>query len=97
MWCFVGVKVAVDFSADWCRPCKKMAPIYSSLAENHRNVLFVSVDVDKNEDLTGRFPDETSSIPSFLFIYNGKPQDGLSVAGASDKKLRESAAALAKL
>ena len=57
--------VVVDFSAEWCGPCKKIAPIYEKLAESTPSVTFIHVDVDKVQpnDAQG-----VSSIPTFKFF-----------------------------
>lgn len=90
-------RVAVDFNAEWCGPCKKMTPIYKELAAETKNVLFVSIDVDKNDDLASRFSEDTAAIPCFIFFHKGKQQTTLKVQGASEKKLKTSIAALSKL
>lgn len=43
--------VVVDFYADWCGPCKMMAPIIDSISEDYDDVKFVKLNVDYNQDL----------------------------------------------
>ena len=43
-------KVFVDFFATWCGPCKMLAPVIDEVAQNHPDVTFVKVDVDRNLD-----------------------------------------------
>ena len=62
--------VVVDFFATWCGPCKQIAPQFAELSGAHRKVSFLKVDVDKNRDLSSKY--EVSSMPTFLFIQNGK-------------------------
>ncbi len=74
-WKYNGtVPCIVDFYADWCRPCKMVAPIMDELSlEYNGKVLFYKVDVDANQDLAGAFG--IQSIPSVLFIpVSGQPQ-----------------------
>lgn len=69
---FLGDKPAiVDFTATWCGPCKKLAPILEELAVEYKGkVNIYKVDVDKCKDLAQAF--RISSIPAVLFI----PKDG---------------------
>ena len=69
---FLGDKPAiVDFTATWCGPCQKLAPILEELAVEYKGKVNVyKVDVDKCKDLAQAF--KISSIPAVLFI----PKDG---------------------
>ena len=69
---FLGERPAiVDFTATWCGPCKKLAPILEELAVEYKGkVDFYKVDVDKCRDIAEAF--RISSIPALLFI----PKDG---------------------
>ncbi|MDA8379374.1 MAG: thioredoxin [Actinomycetota bacterium] len=50
------VPVVVDFWADWCGPCKRVAPELEALAEAHGDALkVVKVDVDANQSVAGRY------------------------------------------
>tara|TARA_B100000214_G_C23740518_1_gene523044 strand:+ start:60 stop:377 length:318 start_codon:yes stop_codon:yes gene_type:complete len=60
----------VDFYAEWCGPCKAIAPYLEKLEEFYKNVDFFKVDIDKEPDLAQRF--KVSSVPTFKFIYKGK-------------------------
>lgn len=46
-----GKAIVVDFHADWCAPCRQVAPELDKLAESHTDVEFVKVDVDANPAL----------------------------------------------
>lgn len=61
--------VLVDFYADWCGPCKVVAPILDELSKKYKDVLFAKVDIDKNQDLASKY--SIFSIPTFLIIKNG--------------------------
>lgn len=74
-WVYEGNKPAiVDFYADWCGPCKKIAPIMAQLAEEYKDqIVIYKVDTDKERELAQVF--QIRSIPSILFIpAEGQPQ-----------------------
>jgi thioredoxin len=74
-WKFEGNKPAViDFYADWCGPCKMVAPILDELAtEFDGKIDIYKVDTETERELAGAFG--IQSIPSILFIpQNGQPQ-----------------------
>ncbi|HRN71334.1 MAG TPA: thioredoxin [Candidatus Woesebacteria bacterium] len=62
--------VLVDFYADWCGPCKATEPIIEELSESMKDVKFVKVDVDANQELAGKY--SVFSIPTFLILKNGE-------------------------
>jgi len=66
--------VVVDFWAEWCGPCRLIAPIIHELAEEYADkVVFGKVDVDSNGALAGQFG--IRNIPTVLFIKGGKVVD----------------------
>ena len=74
-WKYKGeLPAIVDFYADWCRPCKMIAPILEELAKEYEGKIVVyKVNVDNEKELAGVF--QTQSIPSILFIpKEGQPQ-----------------------
>jgi thioredoxin len=74
-WVYEGNKPAIiDFYADWCGPCKKIAPIMAQLAEEYKDqIVIYKVDTDKERELAQLF--QIRSIPSILFIpAEGQPQ-----------------------
>jgi thioredoxin 1 len=61
----------VDFYADWCGPCKMIAPILEQLQPEYEGkVEIIKVDVDAEENLAMRY--KVMSIPTLLLLKNGK-------------------------
>jgi thioredoxin len=67
-WVFKGEKpCVVDFYADWCRPCKMVAPIMEDLAKEYEGKINIyKVNVDNEKELSQFF--QIESIPAILFI-----------------------------
>lgn len=61
--------VLVDFYADWCGPCKMIAPIVERLAVANPQVAFVKVNVDDAQELTRKYG--VSAMPTFMAFVNG--------------------------
>lgn len=61
--------VIVDFYANWCGPCKMLAPILEDLASSRSTVKVVKVDVDKHNDLARKYG--IMSIPTIMYFKNG--------------------------
>ncbi|RLD68005.1 MAG: thioredoxin [Bacteroidetes bacterium] len=73
-WKFEGNKpVIVDFYADWCGPCKRVAPTLEELAKEYEGkIIIYKVNTDKNPNVSRAFG--ISGIPAFLFVpKNGTP------------------------
>ena len=63
-------QVLVDFWADWCGPCKILAPIFEELAaESTGNVSIAKVDVDRESTLAARY--SVMSIPTVILFVDG--------------------------
>lgn len=74
-WKYLGDKPAIiDFYADWCGPCKAIAPVLEELAAEYDGKLYIyKIDTEQEQELAALFG--IRSIPSLLFIpMNEKPQ-----------------------
>ncbi|HSN09025.1 MAG TPA: thioredoxin [Hanamia sp.] len=72
-WKYEGLPAIVDFYADWCGPCKMVAPILEELSNEYENRLVIyKVNTDKEQELSAVFG--IQSIPTMLFIgADGEP------------------------
>ncbi|MBO4983592.1 MAG: thioredoxin [Clostridia bacterium] len=61
--------VLIDFYAEWCGPCKMVAPIVHEIAEENPDILVVKVDVDDQTPLAIEFG--VQSIPTLVVMKNG--------------------------
>jgi thioredoxin 1 len=66
------VPVLVDFWAEWCMPCKMLAPTIDELAEEYGGSVKVGkMDTDNNRDTSMKFG--ISAIPTLILFHNGEP------------------------
>lgn len=66
-----GVSV-VDFYADWCGPCKMIAPIFEELS-TELAANFIKINVDNSQDIAAKF--QVASIPTLIILKDGKEVD----------------------
>ncbi len=65
------IPVLVDFFADWCGPCKMLAPVLTQVKESlGDSVKIVKINVDKNELLSAKY--QVRGVPTMLLFKNGK-------------------------
>ena len=70
-WKYLGDKPAlIDFYADWCGPCKMMAPIVEALSEELSDVKVCHINIDENIDIAQKY--RVMSIPTFIAFKGGE-------------------------
>lgn len=79
--------VVMDFYADWCGPCKAIAPFFAKFAESDvaNSVCFVKVNVDVAEDVASHF--KISAMPTFIALKSG--QEVARITGANKTELSQ--------
>jgi thioredoxin 1 len=74
--------VLVDFWAEWCGPCKMVAPVLDEIVEEQAGKLRLGkINIDDNMELARRF--DVMSIPTMILFKDGQPQ--LRIVGAKGK------------
>jgi len=91
-WVYEGSEPAIiDFYADWCKPCKMVAPILDEISKDYDGKVKVyKIDTQKERELASVF--QVTSIPAFLYIpVDGKPQmdRGFKEKAAFEKIIKE--------
>ncbi|XP_046561062.1 thioredoxin-like [Haliotis rubra] len=77
--------VVVDFSADWCGPCRVIKPTLETMEKKYPNVAFFMVNVDENSETAEKC--DIQGLPTFKFYKNGTEVDTL--VGASESFLED--------
>lgn len=65
--------VLIDFFANWCGPCKMLAPVLEDVAAQMPDVTFAKVDVDQEPGLAGKYG--IQAIPNLIIFKDGKAVD----------------------
>ena len=82
----VSTPIIVDFWAEWCGPCKMIAPVLDEIDENYGNSIQIAkLNVDFNSDTSVKY--DIKSIPALLFFKNGELLGKLSGAVPQQKIL----------
>jgi thioredoxin 1 len=77
----------VKFTAEWCKPCKAVQPVFQEIANKYcgtmeaSNVNFAIVDVDELDDVASRY--KVTMMPTFISFKDGKYMDSMSGINAS--------------
>ncbi|KAK4224491.1 thioredoxin-like protein [Podospora fimiseda] len=77
--------VILDFTAEWCPPCKAIAPLFKKLSNSYSvpgQLAFIKIDVDAGQELAKAY--HVTSMPTFIILVDGEPT-GVDVGGG--KKL----------
>ena len=73
--------VLVDFWAEWCGPCRMIAPILEEIAAEHDSITIAKLNIDENPQAPGRY--DVMSIPTLILFQDGQPKKR--VVGAKGK------------
>lgn len=80
------VPVLLDFYADWCGPCRMVAPVLEEIAEENEHIKVGKINVDEQMDLAMRF--QVTSIPLLVVMKDGTVVDQALGAKPKDKILQ---------
>ncbi|KAI9759819.1 MAG: hypothetical protein M1835_000299, partial [Candelina submexicana] len=83
--------VVADFYADWCGPCRQIAPIFEKLCAQHartNEMMFAKVDVDRQQSIAQKY--SVAAMPTFLIFKKGQVVS--TIRGADPKKLSDEVA-----
>jgi thioredoxin 1 len=79
--------IVVDFWAEWCGPCKMIAPILEEIASENGTITVAKLNVDDHPDLARRF--DVMSIPTLIVFKDGSPAKRLIGAKGKGQLLQE--------
>lgn len=61
--------VVIDFYANWCGPCKQIAPLFVEMSARYPEIVFLKVNIDESDNLASVF--KINALPTFVFVKNG--------------------------
>lgn len=86
-----GGLVVVDVFAEWCGSCQRLGQILPKIAEEFKNVTFIKIDVDKNEECGYHF--DPTSLPCVYFLKADNSKEGYKIFdekyGGNPQTIRE--------
>ena len=65
--------VLADFNADWCGPCKMLAPIVHEISDENQNIKVVSINIDDESELANDY--DVNAIPCLILFKDGSEID----------------------
>lgn len=63
------MKELLHFTAEWCMPCKRLKPMLDELLPNYPDIVYNSINVDSNIDITNDY--SVQSIPTMIILVDG--------------------------
>ena len=64
------MKEFLHFTADWCNPCKRMAPVIESFINENPDIKYTKIDVDEQVDLVVKY--DIQAVPTFIALIDGE-------------------------
>jgi len=77
--------IIVDFTAVWCGPCQRVAPLYADFSEQYPKLIFLKVDIDECHDIAKTY--KVEAVPTFKIFKEGNEAE--IIEGADVNALKE--------